>query len=76
MVGKAGRRADVERERHLRCLAYALASFGLASVGYLWLGFDRAHAIGYGACAYVLFNMLNRRAMFEKMDAPAQQQKQ
>ena len=32
--------------------------------GYLVLGLDRGQTLGYGALAYVLFNVLNYRAMF------------
>lgn len=53
-----------DRGRHRRALVYACVSLLLAVCGYLVLGLDRAQTLGYGVLAYVLFNVLNYRAMF------------
>ncbi len=76
-VEEACAHAAVERERHLRALAYAVISFALASAGYFWFGFDRAHAVGYCITAFVALVLLNRRTMLGRVDeAPVQRAKE
>ncbi|MHB1007140.1 MAG: hypothetical protein ACYC3S_16090 [Chloroflexota bacterium] len=53
-----------DRGRHWRAVVYAGISLLLAVCGYLVLGLDRAQTLGYGVLAYVLFNVLNYKAMF------------
>lgn len=63
-------RSAGERERHLRASLYVAIAFFLAVLGYLQLGFDRAQAISYAVCAYLILNALNYRAMFARPVPP------
>ena len=57
---------SIQAERHLRAACYALLSFALALLAYYVFGFGRLQAIGYCATAFVVLNLLNRRAMFSR----------
>ncbi len=61
-------RYQLERDRHLRLIAYAALSFSITMFAYYFLQFDRMRAIAYSICAFVLLNLLNYRFILAKID--------
>ncbi len=58
------RRTDVDRQRHVRAIAFVTVSFALGLVGYLGFGLGHPQTLGYAISVYLALNLLNSQAMF------------
>ncbi len=61
-------RRQIDRDRHLRLSFYVALSLALSIFGYLFMEFDRLHALGFGVTAFVLLNLLNYRVVLARVE--------
>jgi hypothetical protein len=62
---------DVNRQRHIRALAYALVGLGVGVIGRAFLGFDSSQTYAYSIVTYLALLMLNYRTMLARVPTSA-----